>query len=52
MSYTISEVHYKNDTKYRVAWYEDGKVTSEIIFDTKDEADAFLTMKGTSFTEQ
>ena len=52
MSYSMSEVHYKDDTKYRVAYYKDGRVISERVFDTKEEAEAYLTMKGTSFTEQ
>ncbi len=52
MSYEISEVHYKDNTKFRIAYYEDGRVTREWVFDTKEEADAFLIMKGTTFTEQ
>lgn len=53
MSYQLSAVHFKDDTKYRVAFYnEDNRVTSERIFNTKEEAESFLTMKGISFTEQ
>lgn len=53
MSYQLSAVYFKNDTKYRVAFYnEENRVTSERIFNNKEEAEAFLIMKGISFTEQ